>query len=58
MGRFHKIFGICQQKWGGPLLRGQIFFEELLPGNGIEGILAFLDNNMLRAIATAKQFRD
>ena len=26
--------------------------------DGIEGILAFLDNNMLIAIVTAKQFRD
>ena len=29
------------------MLRGQIFFEELQAGDGIEGILAVLDNNML-----------
>ena len=36
----------------------QISFEELYAGDGIEGILAFLDNNMLEAIATAEWSRD
>ena len=58
MGRFHRTFGICQQWWGGHLLREQILFEELQAGDGIEGILAFLDNNILIAIARAKRFRD
>ena len=40
---------------GGGLLRGQ---KELQAGNGIERILAFLDNNILIAISTAKRFRD
>ena len=53
MGRFHRILGICQREWGGRLLRGQVFFEEFQAVDGIEGILAFLDNNMLIAIATA-----
>ena len=43
---------------GGHLHRGQIFFQELEAGDGIEGILAFLDNNMLIAIATPERFRD
>ena len=50
-GRFCRIFGICQQQRGGHLLRGQIFFEELQAVNSIEGILTFLDNNMLIVIA-------
>ena len=37
---------------------GQIFFEELQAGDGIEESLVFLDNNMLIAIATAERFRD
>ena len=32
--------------------KGQIFFEELQAVDSIEGILTFLDNNMLIAIAT------
>ena len=35
---------------GGRLLRGQTFlnfFEELQAGHGMEGVLAFLDNNIL-----------
>ena len=43
---------------GGGLLRGHIFFDELQAGDGIEGILAFLDNNMLKVISTTKRFRD
>ena len=39
-------------------MRGQIFFEEVEAGGGIEGILAFLYNNILIAIATAERFRD
>ena len=31
-----------------------MFFEELQAVNGIEGILAFLHNNMLIGIVTAK----
>ena len=58
MGRFHRIFG----KWKcGLLLRGKIFqnvFEELQAGDGIEGIFAFLDNNVLIVTATAERFRD
>ena len=60
-GCFHRIFRICQQWWGGHLLRGQTFqnvFEEFQASNGIEGILAFLDNNILIAIATAEWFKD
>ena len=34
------------------------FFEELQAVDGIGAVLAFLDNNMLIAIATAKRFRD
>ena len=48
------MFGICEQQRGGRLLRGQIFFQELKAGDGIEGISAFFDNNMLKAIATAE----
>ena len=51
MGGSDRIFGICN--WGGRLLRGQIFFQELKAG---DGILVFLDNNMLTKIATAQQF--
>ena len=60
MGRFHRIFGICQQLPSGRLLRGQIFFEELQAGDGIKIILAFLKNSMLRAyfISTAERFKD
>ena len=39
-------------------MRGQIFFEDLQAGDGIEGILAFLDNNILTAIETAEKFRE
>ena len=64
MDRFHIILGIWQQ-WrtidrGSHLLRRQIFqnvFEELQAGDGIEIILAFLENNILMAIATAERFR-
>ena len=35
----------------------QWFFEELQAGDVIEGILAFLDKNILIAIATAERFR-
>ena len=42
MGGSDRIFGICN--WGGRLLTGQIFFQELKAG---DGILVFLDNNML-----------
>ena len=34
------------------------FFEELQAVDGIGAVLAFLDNNMLIAIATANRFRD
>ena len=43
------------------ILKGQIFqniFEELQTGDGIEGILAFLHNNIITVIATDEQFRD
>ena len=33
-------------------------FEELQAGDGIEGILTFLDNNILMTIATTERFRD
>ena len=51
MGGSDRIFGICN--WGGRLLRGQIFFQDLKAG---DGILVFLDSNMLIKIATAQQF--
>lgn len=47
--RFHRIFEICQQQQDGSLLTGQIFqnvFKEPEAGNGIEGILTILDNNI------------
>ena len=56
--RFHRIFGMCQQELGGRLLREQIFFQGLQAGDGIERILAYLDNNILIAIPTAERFRD
>ena len=40
--RFHRIFGLCQHQRGGRLLRGQIFFQELQAGDGIEG---YADSN-------------
>ena len=43
---------------GWSFTEGQIFFEEIQAGDGIEGILAFLGNNMLIAIATAERFKD
>ena len=46
-------------KYGGVV--GQILqnvFEELQAGNGIEGIFAFLDKNLVIAIAIAERFRD
>ena len=39
-------------------IAGWSFTEELEAGDGIEGILAFLYNNILIAIATAERFRD
>ena len=44
-------------KRSGRLMRGQTFqnvFEDHQAGDGIEGILTFLDNNGMIAIATAK----
>ena len=46
---------MCQQELGGRLLREQIFFQELQAGDGIERILAYLDNNILIAIPTAER---
>ena len=46
-------------KYGGVV--GQILqnvFEELQAGNGIEGIFAFLDKNVVIVIAIAERFRD
>ena len=46
---------------GGRLLWEKFFenvFEELQAGDGIEGILASLDNLILIAVATAKRFSD
>ena len=51
-GQLSKNFWNMSTIRGRRLLRGQIFFEELLAFDGIEGILAFLDSNMLIAIAT------
>ena len=46
---------------GGRLLREKFFqnvFEELQADDGIEGILASLDNLILIAVATAERFSD
>ena len=57
-GPFSQNFRNMSTLAGWSFTEGQIFFEDIQAGDGIEGILAFLGNNMLIAIASAERFKD